>query len=498
MRKLIIIGGGIAGLSAGIYARQSGIEATIYEMHSIPGGNSTGWYRKGYYIEGGMHWLTGSGQQTPLYQLWKETGALQENNPVYNRDPFLTYMGKGGPICLYRDPERLKEHLMSVSIEDKKNILSLIQDIKIASGLSAPVGDIKNVKVKYKKAPPFSMLLRLPRAIPCMKRLSSTSSMDYISRFQHPGIRALLQSVAGVEMAATSTVFTLATLAAGDGGYPKGGALQMAKNMADTFLSLGGKIEYGQKVQRVMVEHGKAVGILTEKESLKADDVLIASDTRNAIDTLFEKPLQEDWMEDMRKEIVPVNCTFVSIGVRADLSEMPENMIFPLEKPLQYLNQSLTLIGFNQYANFEGYAPKGCTTITCILSGDTYDEWKAARENGTYVQKKQELAEAVIKILAQLIPKTAGKCEMWDVATPLTYERYCGTWRGSWMSVMKPSQGGMPNNYPLCAKSIQNLYFAGQRMMVPGGLPVALTTGRQAVQHICRDAGLVFQQNYEA
>ena len=45
MKKIIIVGAGLAGLTAGIYARQSGFDVTIYESHSIPGGASTSWRR---------------------------------------------------------------------------------------------------------------------------------------------------------------------------------------------------------------------------------------------------------------------------------------------------------------------------------------------------------------------------------------------------------------------------------------------------------------------
>ncbi len=36
MKKVIIAGAGIAGLTAGIYALQSGFDVTIYESHTIP------------------------------------------------------------------------------------------------------------------------------------------------------------------------------------------------------------------------------------------------------------------------------------------------------------------------------------------------------------------------------------------------------------------------------------------------------------------------------
>lgn len=59
-KKIIIIGAGIAGLSAGCYARMNGYEAEIYEMHDKPGGLCTSWKREGYTIDGCIHWLIGS------------------------------------------------------------------------------------------------------------------------------------------------------------------------------------------------------------------------------------------------------------------------------------------------------------------------------------------------------------------------------------------------------------------------------------------------------
>lgn len=79
MKDVIVIGAGIAGLSAGIYALQSGYNVTIYESHTIPGGASTSWRRKGYLFEGGMHWLTGSSPKVPLNRIWRELGALDDS-----------------------------------------------------------------------------------------------------------------------------------------------------------------------------------------------------------------------------------------------------------------------------------------------------------------------------------------------------------------------------------------------------------------------------------
>ena len=55
MAKIIIVGGGVSGLSAGIYAQLNGHTAVICEKHTKAGGNLTGWQREGYKIDNCIH-----------------------------------------------------------------------------------------------------------------------------------------------------------------------------------------------------------------------------------------------------------------------------------------------------------------------------------------------------------------------------------------------------------------------------------------------------------
>ena len=125
------------------------------------------------------------------------------------------------------------------------------------------------------------------------------------------------------------------------------------------------------------------------------------------------------------------------------------------------------------------------------MNGDTYDRWAARRADGTYAEEKWKLAEAVIAAVSKKYPQVEGKVEVWDVATPLTYERYLRSYKGSWMSNMLP--GEKQTSYPAKPEGIADVYFAGQRLVAPGGLPTAVDTARTAVQHLCRDTGTVFQ-----
>ena len=60
-KSVIIIGAGLAGLSAGCYEQMNGYKTHIFEMHSIPGGLCTSWKRKGYTIDGCFEFLWGAG-----------------------------------------------------------------------------------------------------------------------------------------------------------------------------------------------------------------------------------------------------------------------------------------------------------------------------------------------------------------------------------------------------------------------------------------------------
>jgi len=70
--KVVIIGGGIAGLCAGVYLRRCGFETEILEMHAIAGGLATAWGRQGYTFENCIHWLVGFQGRGIPERGWKE------------------------------------------------------------------------------------------------------------------------------------------------------------------------------------------------------------------------------------------------------------------------------------------------------------------------------------------------------------------------------------------------------------------------------------------
>lgn len=487
-QKLIVIGAGIAGLTTGIYAKKSGFDVTIIEQHTIPGGMCTGWKRKGYTFDGAMHWLTGSAPGTLLNRLWREVGALNDTVNIRYDDPFRCVEHDGKRIYLYRDLQQTQRHFNEISPQDAKMTQKFVSDVKKLSNIQAPVSDIKGVKIQNPIKMSTVAMLKMATALPTMHKLTKMSAKEYIDQFQSPAIRSVLYSIVPDNYSAVSVAFTIATLAAGDGGYSEGGSLAFAKRMADTYTGLGGKIIFGTKVEKIVSNHGAATGVLVNGAVMSADAVIITQEVIAASQQLFDQPPKDAWIAKLKREIKPAACCFLSLGIRAPLKETP---IFTLEQPIQCGGFVYETLGFNNYYGYEGYAPEGCTALTVFLGGDSYDFWKKARDEGRYEAEKQAVADQVVHAMLQKYPHLADQFEVVDVATPLTYERYTGSSKGSWMSVMEK---GMPSMRacPCMLEEIKGVYFAGHRTMVPGGMPTALNSGRAAAQMVCRQFDKTF------
>lgn len=484
--KAIVIGAGISGLTTSVYLQRSGISTLVLEKAAGPGGVSTSWKRKGYTLEGGIHWLIGAKTDIPLHRIWKETGALKENNPVFFKDPIYTLIDEAGQMPLHRDLHGLE----TTCLRDRIALWSLRFHLACFRGFHQPITDIPGLKTTHPR--PFSLWEYIPMGAAALLSpfLMMQSAGGYAKRFKNRRIRTLLAAVVDPGINALSLIYTLSTFNMGDSGYPRGGSLQMARNMAETFVGMGGDIRYRTPVEEVFRKDGQWA-VRTSGEELLADAVVISMDARSAIDTLFTPPLEDRWAKRMRRGLRTTQCMFMGVGVKADLSAWPRSMQIVLPRPLEVAGFIYKTLIVNNYASEKDYAPEGCSVLTCLLHGHSYAYWKSARENGQYEALKQEAITLFLDALALVIPEIRDTVEVTDMATPLTYERYCGTFEGSYMSDWLPFR----RLYHAPYRYKKGLYFTGQRTAYSGGLPPAAQSGRLAAQHVCRDFGLEFVQD---
>ena len=295
-KKIIVIGGGIAGLSAGIYALKAGYEAEIYEKNTIPGGECIGWNRKGYHIDNCIHWLTGTLKGTELYDVWKTVGALTDDTEYAKIDSFYTSTYKGQKATLWNDLERTQRELIALSPEDEEEIRKFIQHVEWSKQCLFPAGKpmemwgIKDYIGMGKSMADFPKV---------MKEFGKISLEEYSKRFKSPLLQKLMCDYLPKSYCAYSFLVSYATMAMGNGGIPMGASLQMSLRMEKKFKDMGGKIFYGKGVSRIVLDRKVATGIeLEDGTTVSADYIIPTVDTH----LLFGKMLPDTYMPKELKE----------------------------------------------------------------------------------------------------------------------------------------------------------------------------------------------------
>jgi len=103
---------------------------------------------------------------------------------------------------------------------------------------------------------------------------------EFSARFSDPLLRHAFSSVIDtLDLPAVTLMMILAFMHNRDGGYPVGGSLEFARAIERRYLDLGGEIHYRSRVERILVENDRAVGVrLADGSEHRADVVISAAD----------------------------------------------------------------------------------------------------------------------------------------------------------------------------------------------------------------------------
>lgn len=489
MKKIVIIGGGVSGLTAGIYARQSGFEAEIYEKHTIVGGECTGWTRKGAHIDNCIHWLTGSKEGTAACKIWKNVGMLGDGVEVHYQKQFYSVELGGQMAHLWSDLEKTRKELTGISPEDTDEINGFIDGVKAFESMEMPSEKPFELMTPLDYIKLGSSMKDVGKA---MKKFSDISIKELADRFKSPLLKMLIGGYMLSSYPAFSLLVSYATISSGNGGVPMGGSLAAVMRMKKRFEELGGKVFTGTGVEKINIENGHASGITLENGDIVAADYIVPScDT----DITFGKLMDEKFMPKGMKDAyaAPEKYPLMSIfGTAFELDGKPdddiESFLFEAEKVKIGVSEA-TLCSLKSYAYEPSFAPEGRCIIqsTYLQLGDDYDYWKKLydTDKAAYETEKARICEQVQANLEKRFPQFKSKLTLLDSWTPVTFNRYCGAYKGAYMSFF-----GIPGvknpHYDARIKGLDNVILAGQWLNGPGGLPTALVMGKFAIQFIER------------
>ncbi len=496
-KSIIIIGAGIAGLSAGCYARMNGFSAQIFELHTLPGGLCTSWGRKGYTFDGCIHWLVGTGEKSSFRRIWDELGALKGKQIVDHEEFVRVVRADGKTFCLYTDPDRLEQHMLELAPQDKAVIQELCRAMRTAAKTDMPIGGAEDLKALGK------MIVGLPGLMGfmgLMRKYGKMSVQEFTARISDPFLReALLSSFDLPDFPMAAMIMSLAWMGGKNAGYPVGGSLKFAQAIEKRFLELGGQVQYRARVSKILVENGTAVGVRLEDGSEhRADVVISAADGHATIfDMLEGKYIGEEQRQAYATFPIFAPIIQVSLGVARDLSDQAHITSYLLDEPMTIAGEERRTLGVKHYCYDPTLAPKGKSVIE-VMYPSNYAYWKKLAEDPErYEAEKKDIAIQVMGQLETRLPGITQQVEVVDVATPLTYERYTGNWQGSmegWMmttALMEKTIEGKTMSRTL--PGLENFYQIGQWVEPGGGLPPAATSARGVIQTLCKKEGRPFK-----
>jgi phytoene dehydrogenase-like protein len=317
---------------------------------------------------------------------------------------------------------------------------------------------------------------------------------QFASRISDPLLQQAFREIWIPEFSLVFLFFTFAYLHQRNAGYPIGGSMPMSEALDARYRELGGEINYNKKVARILTSDGHATGIrLVDGTELHADRVISAADGHATLyDMLDGKYLDPATREPYDKWPIFNSLLFVSLGVNRRFDNIPKSISgfsFPLEEPVMIADKMRDRLPVHIYNHDHTMAPEGKTSVIIMLESDI-DYWKKLAENrNIYVQKKDETAGLIIRLLEQRFPGITDQVEVTDVATPLTFERFTGNWKGSfegWLitpqnvhTLMKPMSQTIPG--------LKDFYMCGQWVEPGGGLPTSIMSARRLMKQICKE-----------
>jgi phytoene dehydrogenase-like protein len=273
-------------------------------------------------------------------------------------------------------------------------------------------------------------------------------------------------------------------------GYVIGGAQTLVGYIRQRYLELGGNLHLKARVEKILVENDKAVGIkLVDGTEHRGDAVISAADGRTTIfDMLDSKYIDKKIRSYYNNLQLYPPLVYIGLGVARKFDEVPSSLnglSFLLEKPVTIAGRERETLNVKMYNFDPTLAPEGKTVLRVKFNTD-YDYWENLhKDSERYKAEKKQIVDTVVTLLNKRFPGLSNQLEMSDVATPMTWVRYTGNWKGAyegWNTTTETFMLQMSKTLP----GLDNFHMAGQWVNPGGGQPTAVMSGRHTIQVICK------------
>jgi phytoene desaturase len=485
----IIVGAGVAGLSAAAHLASAGLRVTVLEMNRRPGGRCARIERDGHTFDIGPTLYV----MPRLYDL--EFAALGER--LHDRltlrrvDPtYRLHFDDGSTFDLTSDPERMRRQMEAIEPGSYARLQPYLEEGGRHYGLLIDRVARRNFRTLREHVTPSNLLLALQMHAhqSHYQRVGAffrTERLKNIFSFQD-----MYVGISPFQGRATLSMMQHSELVEGV-WYPEGGMSRIADILYDMALERGVEVRLESPVAEIEIASERAVGVRLADGSRVAADVVIANaDLPYVYHELLPDPAAAQrlerrayscstisflWGLDREVPEVPAHALFLSGDFRACFDAILVRKTIPAH-PTVYLHAPARLD--------RAMAPAGMDTLLaivpiCHLDPSAGQDWQAFRQRAR-----------------QAAVRRAESLGVSDLESHLRFEICIDPF--DWLhrfNLMRGATHGLahtllqmgyfrPHNrhdrYP-------NLYFAGASTHPGTGLPTAMASGRLAAERVMED-----------
>ncbi len=520
---VIVIGGGLGGLTAGAKLAREGKKVLLIEQHTVPGGCATTFKRKGFLVEAGLHEMDGLDPQDPKMEIFRELGVFDHVQFIEVPELYRFTHGRTDIVIPAKSEEAIKVLVRQFPDEEKgirkyfRTIMAIRSEAnrlpveKWKLRLQMPLFPLLYPHLSVATNKTSALLFPLfPLLHPDMLFGEYSTIGGFVERIiRDEELKMILLANFGYyhdDPYSLSLIYysmAQASYYSGGGHFIKGGSQELSNYLAGYIKSHGGTIMLGTLVTKILTAEGKAMGVLCRKtRGHQGDEQKLFADTivANAAIPNVEAMLPEKERALLQKKTAgfkPSCCVLnlylgfkrevSALGNRAYVTFVYNEQERTLKDIVATLHGDFTQRGFTfvDYSQIDsGLSPKG-KSFGSLCTIDYLSDWEGLDEEA-YRAKKELVAQTFIKKLEKLIPGISEEIEYYELGTAKTVQRYTLNPGGSIYGYAQlPEQSGILHR-PSNSSPVKNLYFASAWANPGGGFTGAILSGWFCAREILR------------
>ncbi|SMD42712.1 phytoene desaturase [Aquiflexum balticum DSM 16537] len=478
-KKAIIIGSGIAGLAAAIRLIHKGFEVSVFEANSYPGGKLSEIIINGYRFDAGPSLFTLPEQMEELFLL---SGKDPKKYFDYIKLPVAChyFWEDGKHIKTWADINKFADEVETKLGEPAENIRKALRKSSYIYDHLAPLFMHRSLHKfgTWTNKEALKSYLKMGK-LGIFSTMHKTNSRN----FDHPKLVQLFNRYATYngsnpyETPATLNIIPHLEFNIG-AFFPKKGMHDITLSLYRLAQELGAKFNFNSKVEEILVEQGKAVGVMVNGQKILGDLIVNNMDMVNAYKTILRKQKQPTKLLDQPKSS---SALIFYWGIKKVFPELDlHNILFSdnYKEEFDHIFHHRSIYHDpTVYINITSVykpddAPKGCMNWFTMINvpnnqGQNWDK--------LILEARRFIIQKVNRILKTDIESLI---EVEEILEPRTIESKTSSANGALYGNSSNNKYAAFLRHANFSSQIKNLYFCGGSVHPGGGIPLCLLSAK--------------------